>query len=225
MEAMDYRTRSPRTGLLVTEQTYIERDAVTDQSFTFVASSNSVDRYGDVIEQDWVLDDYWKNPVLLFAHQTRELPVGRVTSFNVTPDRTRTLAEIAFVPDAIANEETKYLATMVRHKFLNAVSVGFIPGAEADRRDEKTGKWLGYTYTRNKLVELSLVTVPANQDAVQLEARALGVTEERLCKILNIDFAAPAATGPSARQRRLLADIELQRIRTRNFGRSTGRAI
>src|SRR6185369_5417147 len=92
MDGLEYRTRSPRTGELVVEQTYIERDAVSDQSFTFVASSNAVDRYGDVIEQDWILDDYWKNPVLLFAHQTRALPVGRVTSFNVTPDRSRTLS-------------------------------------------------------------------------------------------------------------------------------------
>src|SRR6185369_5417148 len=50
------------------------------------------------------------------------------------------------LPDALANEDTKYLATLVRHKFLNAVSVGFIPGEETDRRDPATGAWLGYVY-------------------------------------------------------------------------------
>jgi HK97 family phage prohead protease len=226
MDGLEYRTRSPRTGELVVEQTYIERDAVSDQSFTFVASSNAVDRYGDVIEQDWILDDYWKNPVLLVAHQTRALPVGRVTSFNVTPDRSRTLAEIAFVPDDLANEDTKYLATLVRHKFLNAVSVGFIPGEETDRRDPATGAWLGYVYRKNKLVELSLVTVPANQDAVQvqLEARALGLSEERLRNLLSPD-RKPAASGLSASRRRALqADIELLRLRSRDFDRRHGHA-
>jgi len=225
---MDYRTRAPRTGELVTEETYIERDAVTDESFSFVASSNAVNRYGDVIEQDWILADYWKNPVLLFAHQSREAPVGKVTSFDVTPDGTKTLAKIAFVPDALADERTKYLATLVRHKFLNAVSVGFIPGEETDRRDEASGKWLGYTYRKNRLVELSLVTVPANQDAIQLEARALGVTEAHLRDLLALDVSELpgrmlAATGLSASRRRALeADRDLIRLRSRNSDRRIG---
>jgi HK97 family phage prohead protease len=214
--------RAARTGSLVYEKAFVEGEPFTGKAFNFIASSNSVDRYGDVIEQDWVLEDYWKNPVLLWAHQTREAPVGRVKTFNVSPDGSRTFAEIELVPDEIADEKTKYLALMVQHKFLNAVSVGFIPGAETDRRDEK-GNWAGYTYTRNRLVELSLVSVPANQDAVQQEARALGTTEEHVRRILATGEESQTAPGLTlARRRFLLADLEITRLRSRNFGRRIG---
>ena len=51
MDGLDYRSRAPRTGELVVEKTYIELRGHGSE-LRLVASSNSVDRYGDVIEQD-----------------------------------------------------------------------------------------------------------------------------------------------------------------------------
>src|SRR5687767_5765621 len=50
---------------------------------TVVCSNATVDRYGDIIEQNWALDNFRKNPVLLFAHESRSLPVGRVSQIGV----------------------------------------------------------------------------------------------------------------------------------------------
>jgi HK97 family phage prohead protease len=216
---MDGGSIRSRSGALVTRTAKAEPTGA--RSFTFVASSNTVDRYGDIIEQDWILDDYWKNPVLLWAHNSRLPPIGKVTAFDVTSDRTRTIAKAELLPEGL-DPFTDQLAKLVDGGHLRAVSVGFLPGSESDRRDEK-GNWAGYVYSQNKLVELSLVSVPANPDAVQL-ARSLGIPAEHLRAIFEpTDAIEPAASGLSARQRRAyLADVELQRIRTRNFGRRIG---
>ncbi len=216
---MDGGSIRSRAGALVTRT--VQAEPTGARSFAFIASSNTVDRYGDIIEQDWIMEDYWKNPVLLWAHNSRLPPIGKVTSFDVSPDRTRTIAQAELLPEGL-DPFTDQLAKLVESRHLRAVSVGFLPGSETDRRDEK-GNWAGYVYSQNKLVELSLVSVPANPDAVQL-ARSLGVPPEHLRAIFEpIDVIAPAASGLTGRQRRAhLADIELQRIRTRNFGRRIG---
>src|SRR5687768_4117081 len=48
-----------------------------------VASTNREDSYEEVVEQDWILDDYRENPVVLWAHQSRELPLGRGSDIDV----------------------------------------------------------------------------------------------------------------------------------------------
>jgi hypothetical protein len=55
----------------------------------------------------------------------------------------------------------------VRLKALRAVSVGFRALEVEDRLDDR-GRWDGYRFMRNELIELSLCTIPANHDAIQL---------------------------------------------------------
>ena len=205
-----------RSGALV--QKTVEAEPAQGRSFSFIASSTTVDRYGDIIEQDWIMDDYWKNPVLLWAHNSRLPPIGRVTSFAVSPDKTRTVAKAELLEEGI-DPFTDHLAKLVQSRHLRAVSVGFLPGHEADRRDED-GRWLGYTYSQNKLVELSLCSVPANPDAVQL-ARSLGIPAEVTRAIF--DEPLPAESGLTVQARRAhLAGLELIKVRSRHFGRRIG---
>lgn len=215
---MDGGSIRSRSGALVTRT--VEAEPTGARSFRFVASSNAVDRYGDIIEQDWLLGDYWKNPVLLWAHNSRLPPIGKVTAFDVAPDKTRTIAQAELLPEGL-DPFTDQLAKLVEGGHLRAVSVGFLPGSETDRRDEK-GNWAGYVYSQNKLVELSLVSVPANPDAVQL-ARSLGVSPENLRAFFVPSDEMPAAPGLSvSRRRALVADRELIRLRSRNFDRRIG---
>lgn len=213
---MDGGSLRSRSGAMVTRT--VEAEPAGARSFSFIASSNTVDRYGDVIEQDWILEDYWKNPVLLWAHNSRLPPVGRVTAFDVSQDRSRTIAKAELLPEGI-DPFTDHLAKLIETKHLRAVSVGFLPGAEIDRRDEK-GNWTGYVYSQNKLVELSLVSVPANPDAVQLGrslGRSLGIPDEHLREFFP-PVEIPAATGlTGSRRRALQADRELLGIRYRQF--------
>ena len=59
------------------------------------------------------------------------------------------------------------LYRLTRLGAIRAVSVGFIPLEMEDRFDDDD-RWLGFRFLRSQLIELSLVSVPANPDAVQL---------------------------------------------------------
>ena len=85
------------------------------------------------------------------------------------------------------------------------VEMNLIP---KDRLDKK-GRWLGFRYVQSKLIELSIVSVPANPDAVQL-ARNLDLPPQ-LMRTFFAD-AAPAVHGPTV-LRRKLAELDLLRMR------------
>jgi HK97 family phage prohead protease len=190
---------------------------LSGRMMSFVASTNSVDRYDDVIEQDWDTKDFWANPLLLWSHESHELPIGRVTSFEVSPDRTRSIGQAEFM------EPGEYpfadlVHTMVQKKMLNAVSVGFIP-TTVERRIENN-EWKGYTYKGNKLVEISVVTVPANAEAIAI-GRAMGIGPRMMQAFFSTPL--PATDGRRAR-RELEMELELFRVREkRHIDRWTGR--
>jgi HK97 family phage prohead protease len=153
----------------------------------FVASDETVDRYGDVIRANgWQLDAYRKNPVLLFGHQSRALPIGRVEPIAV--EGTRLVATAEFAPAGMsAFADTVW--QMVRAKILNAVSVGFAPLAPPNPRFDENGDWTGFEFVAQELLELSVVPVPANPSALQLaKSFALGAGE--LTRLFNDDGAA-----------------------------------
>jgi HK97 family phage prohead protease len=127
-----------------------------ENGFKFVASSEAVDRHGEVIKQDgWLLERYKSNPVILWGHDHYKLPIGK--SDNVYVDNENRL----IVEGTFASKEANPLADNVRMLYnegmINTVSVGFIP-LEMN----------GNIITKAELLEISLVTVPANPEAVSL---------------------------------------------------------
>lgn len=126
-----------------------------DGTYRVLASTASIDRQGDSIQQNgWMLDNFLKNPVVLWAHQYDQLPVGKATSIQVTSQGLEMAFEFA---PASANEKAGQVQQLFDGGFLNAVSVGFIP---AERN--------GNIITRAELLEVSIVPVPANQEALRL---------------------------------------------------------
>lgn len=136
---------------------------------TFIASTPQIDRYGDVILQDgWQTENYKANPVILFAHDSRALPVGKGILVNVNGN----LAVTVEFSKAIASYDLpEILLQLVAQGMLNCVSVGFIP-IEYEWRFEKDeeGNQLpfpsGRIYKKSELLEISIVPVPANPGAV-----------------------------------------------------------
>ena len=65
------------------QMNYIVKRAQQDPSngaskVSFVASTATPDRYGDIIDQrGWDLENYKKNPVVLLNHDSSQLPIGR----------------------------------------------------------------------------------------------------------------------------------------------------
>ncbi len=150
------------------------------RSASFVASTNRLDTYGDIIEQEWDLDDFWKNPAFLWSHDSGKLPIGWVREFNPSSDRSHTVARVEFAPEG-HDEFVDKLVRAVRIKLVRAVSVGFVPVEMEDRLDDR-GRWDGYHFMRSRLIELSLCTIPANPDALSL-ARSIDGSQKFLRSI------------------------------------------
>jgi HK97 family phage prohead protease len=135
----------------------------------FIASTDAVDTYDEIVDQGtWELDIYRANPVVLFAHKSRELPIGK--SVDVAVRNGRLECRIQFATEDM-NPEAERVWKLIKGQFLRAVSVGFIPrDVKWEKRD---GKDVFVLYN-NSLREISVTPVPANHEALaKMRARAL----------------------------------------------------
>jgi HK97 family phage prohead protease len=135
----------------------------------FIASTDAVDTYDEIVDQGtWELDIYRANPVVLFAHKSRELPIGK--SVDVAVRNGRLECRIQFATEDM-NPEAERVWKLIKGQFLRAVSVGFIPrDVKWEKRD---GKDVFVLYG-NSLREISVTPVPANHEALaKMRARAL----------------------------------------------------
>ncbi len=153
----------------------VERIASENQDsgtavLSYVASTSSEDRYGDIVNQSWDLDAYRANPIILLNHNSQELPIGRG---DVELVDNQLLIDITFdMEDPKAAE----VARKAQAGFLNAVSVGFNPSRLIARSDLPTDHPAygerGNFYERSELLEVSIVTIPANGEATSLAAKS-----------------------------------------------------
>lgn len=133
----------------------------------FCISTAGVDRDNDIIElAGWRLDNYRKNPQVLFGHDYHSLPIGKATSVYVEGDKLVAIAEFA---TAEMNPLAEQVLRLIDGGFLRATSVGFRP-TKYNINEERRG----LDFTECELLEFSVVPVPANPEAL-IEARAAGV--------------------------------------------------
>lgn len=135
-------------------------DEKVERVVEVIASTDAEDRWGDSIEQVWRLDAYRANPVVLYAHDSRALPIGGAENVRVEDGALR--ATLRFV-DASVNPEAEKVWQSIQAGVLRAVSVGFIPHSYRwEKRDDREILVL----SDNELVEISVVPVPANPEAL-----------------------------------------------------------
>lgn len=133
--------------------------------YRVLASTSAIDRQGDSVDQaGWDLKNFLSNPVILWAHNYSELPVAKATDIKITDAGLECEFEFA---SAEGNPKAQQVKTLFEEGFLNAVSVGFIP------KERK-----GNSITKSELLEISIVPVPANQEALRLAmSKGLDVSE------------------------------------------------
>src|SRR5579871_5932232 len=137
-----------------------------DRVVTFVFSDGSVDRYGDTIDaRGWVLDNFRKSPVALFGHDSgsAENVIGKAR--NVRVEGNRLVGEIEFM-GADVNPVADSVYRMVKGGFLTACSVGFAPVEWSLTKDKSRPG--GIDFAKQELLEISVVPVPANPNAIAL---------------------------------------------------------
>ena len=138
-----------------------------DNKLVAVASDETKDRAGDSLGiKTWKLTNYKKNPVLLFAHDYRQLPIGVAEKIWMENKK------LKFIPKfQTVSQVGQQVKTLYEEGFLKAWSVGFIP------------KYKDNKLVSNELLEISAVPVPANPNAL-VEAKAKGLKVDLVNKFI-----------------------------------------
>ena len=140
----------------------------------FILSDATPDRFGDVVEiEGWDFANFIRNPVALFNHMAT-FPVGTWTNIRVGDKALR--GDLVLAPKGISSRIDE-IRGLVEHGILRAVSVGFKPlssrPVDATRNDPFG--MAPQVYTKAELVECSLVSIPANPNALAV-AKSLNIS-------------------------------------------------
>ncbi len=173
-----------------------------DRTLRIYGTDESPDRYNSVIRVDgWVMDNFRKNPIFLWCHDSQSPPIGRIVNYGTTEEKrdARQPLRRMFFDVQFADQETYPFADIIyklyKKGFMRATSVGFDPISTREVTDEKELAELGLrgpvgvVYTKQELFELSAVPVPGNPNALVDELGALVPACRAL--VLNADGSTP----------------------------------
>lgn len=136
----------------------------------FIISTSDTDRDSDVVVQEGILiDDYLKNPIILFAHNAMSLPIGITLSIKKTQTKTTALG-LFFDNRVDASGTADLVFRMIQARALRGASIGFkIISARFPTEEEakklKMDPW-GIIYEATSMFEWSVCSIPANQNAL-----------------------------------------------------------
>ncbi|MCL5431675.1 MAG: hypothetical protein M1484_01090 [Patescibacteria group bacterium] len=150
-----------------------ETKAVDGSPRTLVAkiSTQDPDRSKDVMVQDGVmLDNYLKNPVVMYAHDYRDLPIAKCADIKVADGGI--LATVQF-PDEGIYEKADVVYQLYKEGFMNAWSIGYL-GLDVEPIPDG-----GLKYNKWELYEFSAVPIPDNPDALTV-MRSKGINVDIL---------------------------------------------
>jgi HK97 family phage prohead protease len=171
--------------------------------YTFRASTGAVDRQNEIVDQaGWSLDSYRQNPVVLDSHKYDSIEdvIGRAVRVEVVGDALE--ADIIFAD----TEKGECAEELVNTGFLRTVSVGFRSLA---RRPGGAGQPL--THTQAELLEISLVAVPANREAVRIRSADEGDEPEEK----DVDDLVGNNSGAiEAKAGRVISSANLEKLRS-----------
>lgn len=143
-------------------------------SMTYVLSDDTVDRMGDIIEPaGWDLKWFKRNPIALFGHDSK-FPIGSWK--NVRVEDGKLMADLAPAQRG-TSARIDEIVSLIEQDVLRATSVGFMP-LEYEPID-KEKPYGGQRFTKQQLLETSIVSVPANPAALHL-AKSLHISDETI---------------------------------------------
>jgi len=163
-EAVEKLMTAFKADLFQLEVKKLKDDTTVDNgTFKMVISTDNVDRHGEIVNQDgWLTDNYMKNAVVLWGHDSYAIPVGITDKLSIQIENgvKSLVAEGRFA----SHDFAQCLRKLYDDGMLRASSVGFIPM-----------EYEGNTITKAELLEWSFVSIPANPFA--LSARGYNVSD------------------------------------------------
>jgi len=151
----------------------------------FIMSDETPDRMNDIIlSTGWQLDNFKKNPIALYNHNSG-LPIGTWSDIQIKDGKLR--GKLNLLPEG-KSQRIDEIRALIDHDVIKAVSVGF-HALEAEPL-VKGDPFAGNRFKRMELVECSLVTVPANPNALAV-AKSLNISNDTV----DLVFAKPGSRG------------------------------
>jgi HK97 family phage major capsid protein len=174
----------PNAALNIEFKLAAPSDTASDsRSVDFVFSTQRTDSYNDRITvKGWEWDKSGAGTPAFFGHDPSKVEniIGRAHNIRIEGDAL--VGSIEFAP-ADVNPTADAVYRMVKGGFLNSVSVGFQPIEWVPANDPTRPG--GLNFKRQKLLEISVVGLPANEDAIKL-ARAAGIRVDLIKKELEM---------------------------------------
>lgn len=190
------------------------------QSRRVVVSTERMDRNRRVVKQQWRLDGFRANPVLLANHDQNRFPIGSINVFMGTvAGGPALMGDLSFDTNQRLGAA---VADLWDRRVLRAVSAGWTPLVAPEFAYDDEGRVDHIVFPDNELAEVSVVSVPANPDALAV-ASVLTLERGELATIFDdltdglLEAAAGRVAKPpskpphvaSVKDRRLLLDRAL----------------
>ncbi len=161
---------APSLGVAVRYAAATADPVAGTRTVRYIFSDESVARDGHTIATaGWQLDNFLSNPVFLWAHDTSQPPVGRITDIAKSGSRLVGTVEYA---DAETYPFADTIYRLVKGRYLNAVSVSWLPEDWSHSTDRSRPG--GIDFKRQELLEVSQVPVPCLPGALAT-ARSQGI--------------------------------------------------
>ena len=152
-----------RELVLVKRNDYEESEHYEEASnegiHSFIISTPEVDRYGTIIIPSGIdYQAYMNNPVVLLNHKPEMLPIGKCLGFFLNGENLESTIQLD-----LEDEKACKIDSKLNRGYLNAVSVGIMP---IETEEQTINGEKVTVYTKSELVEFSVVTIPANREAL-----------------------------------------------------------
>lgn len=194
-----------------------------ERTITFVASDSTRDSAGTVLNQDnWDLTRFNSNGIIGYQHKVyggwddTDNPDNVIGKGHAYVEDGKLMVDITFEPKEI-NELAEKIYQKVLFGSLRAVSVGFLPigkGRFGEGADAET-----YYFAGQQLLEVSVVNIPANPNALRKSMEAendfLEAERKRLLEEAKVEEPAPELQEEEHDQRDL--DLEMTLLQARAY--------
>jgi HK97 family phage prohead protease len=159
--------------MLIKADGIIEKaNKLSDGEIEFVVSTNALDAHGERIDVNGIdVKDFKKNPVVLWGHDGFNLPIARATKIWKEDGRLMARAKF-YLKDDFARKVYEYISD----GFLSAVSIGGMVQEWADD---------GITIAKMMMKEFSVVSIPANPEALATMKQMSGTQKAELRTLAN----------------------------------------